>query len=69
MLSSADARAMVAVRLARQAFREFRVECFWSFKDLAITRDNAGWVAEQLRRNGNRRAWKAAARIQALLCP
>jgi len=60
---------MVAVRLARQAFREFRVDCFWSFKDVPITRGNAAWVADQLRRNGNRRAWKLAAQIQALLCP
>jgi hypothetical protein len=67
-LSRAQARRMVAVRLARSAFRRFRVLCFWSYSaDLKITATNAAWVAEQLRRNGNRAAWKAAGRIQSLL--
>ena len=67
-LSRAQARRMVAVRLAREAFRRFRVLCFWSYDaDLKITASNAAWVAEQLRRNGNRAAWNAAGRIQALL--
>jgi hypothetical protein len=44
------------------------VLCFWSYSaDLKITATNAAWVAEQLRRNGNRAAWKAAGRIQSLL--
>lgn len=59
---------MVAVRLARSAFRNFRVLCFWSFAaDLHISAANAAWVAEQLRRNGNHAAWQAASRIQSLL--
>jgi hypothetical protein len=67
-LSRAQARQMVAVRLARSAFSKFRVLCFWSYSaDLKITAANAAWVAEQLRRNGNRAAWKAAGRIQSLL--
>jgi hypothetical protein len=67
-LSSAQARQMVAVRLARAAYRRFRVLCFWSYDpDLRITAANAQWVAEQLRRNGNRAAWRTAARIQSLL--
>jgi hypothetical protein len=62
------AQRMVAVRLARSAFRRFRVLCFWSYSaDLKITAANAAWVAEQLRRNGNRAAWNAAGRIQSLL--
>ncbi len=59
---------MVAVRLARQAYRDFRFQCFWSYGDQVITRDKVSWVAEQLRRNGNRAAWQRAARIQSLLC-
>jgi hypothetical protein len=67
-LSRAQARKMVAVRLARSAFQRFRVPCFWSYTgQLKITAANAAWVAEQLRRNGNRAAWKAAAKIQLLL--
>jgi hypothetical protein len=67
-LSERQARLMVAVRLARQAYRDFRVPCFWSYADLAITPANVEWVAAQLRRNGNRAAWQKAARIQSLLC-
>lgn len=61
---------MVAVRLARQAYRQFKAECFWSYRDdLEVTRQNASWIADQLRKNGNRAAWKLAARINKLLCP
>jgi hypothetical protein len=66
-LSERQARLMVAVRLARRAYRDFRVQCFWSYADLEISAANAAWVATQLRRNGNREAWQKAARIQALL--
>jgi len=67
-LSQEQARLMVAVRLARRAYRDFRIHCFWSYHDLDITPANVAWVAEQLRRNGNRAAWQRAARIQSLLC-
>jgi len=67
-LSTAQARQMVAVRLARSAYRRFRTLCFWSYAaDLRITSENAAWVTEQLRRNGNRAAWQTAGRIQSLL--
>jgi hypothetical protein len=70
-LTAAQARQMVAVRLARSAYRKFRALCFWSYRsDFEVTAANAAWVAEQLRRNGNRAAWRAASRIQSLLkCP
>lgn len=68
-LSQKQARLMVAVRLARKAYNDFRVHCFWSYKDLTVSPSNVAWIAEQLRRNGNRAAWQRAARIQALLCP
>jgi len=59
---------MVAVRLARSAFKKFRAHCFWSFDpDLSITTANASWVADQLRLNGSRAAWRMAHRIQSLL--
>jgi hypothetical protein len=70
-LSPHQAREMVAVRLARSAFRKFFSQCFWSSPpDLEITPQNVPWVADQLRRNGNMAAWRAASRIQSLLtCP
>ena len=67
-LSQKQARQMVAIRLARSAYRRFHTQCFWScLPDLPVTARNAAWVAEQLRRNGNRTAWQAASRIQTLL--
>ncbi len=63
-LDAADARDMVRVREARRAFRRFRVSCFWSYRpDLPIGRDDVPWVAQQLRRHGNREAWRVAARL------
>ncbi|EIP99832.1 hypothetical protein OpiT1DRAFT_04363 [Opitutaceae bacterium TAV1] len=67
-LSRAQARRMIAVRLARKAWVDFRTQCFWSYGETTITTDNVGWAVEQLRRNGNRNAWQAAARIERFLC-
>ena len=65
-LDPETARAMVRVREARRAFRKFHAMCFWSYrKDLEIGPADVGWVTETLRKNGDMRAWKAAAR----LCP
>lgn len=58
------ARAMVRVREARRAFRQFRTTCFWSAPpDLIIRSEDVPWVAEQLMKHGNRRAWQVGARL------
>ena len=58
------ARDMVRVREARRAFRRFRSRCFWSYRpDLLIELSDVPWVADQLRRHGNREAWEIAARL------
>jgi hypothetical protein len=63
-LSAEEARAMVRVREARRAYREFHARCFWSYPpDLAIGPDDVGWVAEQLMKHGDRRAWEKGARL------
>jgi hypothetical protein len=63
-LDPETARDMVRVREARRAFRRFRPTCFWSYRpDLEIGLDQVGWVAEQLRKHGNREAWRIAARL------
>jgi hypothetical protein len=63
-LDPETARDMVRVREARRAFRRFRATCFWSYRpDLEIGLDQVGWVAEQLRKHGNREAWRIAARL------
>ena len=61
---SPQARDMVRVREARRAFRRFRATCFWSYRpDLVIRSEDVPWVAEQLRKHGNREAWRVAARL------
>jgi hypothetical protein len=63
-LDPAAARDMVRVREARRAFRRFRAICFWSCRpDLEIGLAEVPWVAEQLRRHGNREAWRVAERL------
>jgi hypothetical protein len=66
-LSPAQARQMVALRMARKALQRFRTLCFWSARpDVKVTFENLDWLVEQLRRNGNMAAWKAAAQIDSL---
>ena len=63
-LDPETARAMVKVREARRAFRRFRSTCFWSYRpDLVIGLDDVAWVAEQLKKHGNREAWRVAAKL------
>ena len=63
-LSAEAARDMVKVREARRAFHRFRASCFWSYRpDLVIRSADVPWVAEQLRKHGNRDAWQVAAKL------
>lgn len=63
-LSSEDARAMVRVREARRAFREFHTQCFWFLRDdLPITTDDIPEIVRGLRQNGGRRGFLLAARL------
>jgi hypothetical protein len=63
-LSAEAARDMVKVREARRAFHRFRATCFWSYRpDLVIRSADVPWVAEQLRKHGNRDAWQVAAKL------
>jgi hypothetical protein len=63
-LDPATARDMVRVREARRAFKRFRSTCFWSYRpDLVIGLTEVPWVAEQLKKQGNREAWRVAERL------
>jgi hypothetical protein len=63
-LDPETARAMVRVREARRAFRQFRTMCFWSYRpDVEIGIDDVAWVAEQLMKHGNREAWQVGAKL------
>ena len=63
-LDPETARAMVRVREARRAFREFYADCFWYCrKDLEIGPADVEWVAETLKKNGDMKAWRMAGRL------
>ena len=48
----------------RRAFRRYRALCFWSYRpDLEIGLEDVAWVAEQLTKNGDREAWRLAAKL------
>ena len=64
LLDSTTAQKMVKVREARRAFKRFHTICFWSYDpDYVVTVKDIFWVAEQLRKHGNREAWEVAARL------
>ena len=63
-LTADEARAMVRVREARRAFRQFATECFWSYDpEYVVGPDDVEWVADTLMRTGGRAAWEAGARL------
>ncbi len=67
-LAPSTARKMVALREARKAFRTYRHEYFWSFRDdTPITLKDIGWVLEGLRTEGNRIAYEKARQIERLM--
>jgi hypothetical protein len=64
VLDPDTARAMVRVREARRAYRRFHAECFWSYDpDYRIGPDDVAWVADRLRRHGDREAWRIASKL------
>lgn len=64
VLTPEAARDMVRVREARKAFKRFHTLCFWyTPPDLTIGKDDVAWVAETLKKNGNRDAWEVAERL------
>lgn len=63
-LEPETAKRMVVLREARRAFRRFYSLCFWSYDpDYVVELSDVDWVVRELRKNGNRPAWEAAARL------
>jgi len=63
-LSPEAARAMVAVREARRAYRRFHAECFASLPpDRQVTGADVAWVVEQLLQRGGESARAVGLRI------
>lgn len=57
-LGSDVARKMIKLREARRAFKKYYSQCFWSFDpNYVIQFNDINWVAEQLKKNGNRQLW------------
>jgi hypothetical protein len=55
---------MVRVREARRAYRRFHAKCFWSCDpDYRIGPRDVAWVADRLRRHGDRAAWEVASKL------
>ena len=52
------------VELARQAFKDFYAQCFWSYReDAQILDDDVPWVIRGLRLNGGHRGYRVAAEL------
>lgn len=67
-LDPAAARRMVALREARKAYRDFSLECFWSYKpDARIEFETIPLVLSGLKIEGDRKAFERARRIERLL--
>jgi hypothetical protein len=58
-----DAR-QCRLELARQAFKDFYAQCFWSYRpDAEITEDDIPWVVRELRHNGGHRGYRVAGEL------
>lgn len=65
-LDSKTAKAMVALREARKAYKKFHARCFWSSPiDYVIQVEDIPWVVKQLKTHGGREGWVKGSK----LCP
>jgi len=66
-LPAGEAEAAVAQRrleLARQAFKDFYAQCFWSYRaDAEITEDKIPFVIRGLREHGGLAGYRVAAKL------
>lgn len=63
-LDSQTAHQMVMVREARRAYKNLHSICFWSYDpDYIITKSDIPWVAEQLMKHGDRKAWEIGVKL------
>lgn len=50
--------------LAQRAYREFRSQCFWSYRsDLVLTEDKIPFVIRGLRKYGGHKGYKIVAKL------
>lgn len=64
MSESEKAERERRVQLARQVFREFFAQCFWSWNENAeITEETIPLIVEGLRHHGGHRGYRIAAEL------
>lgn len=64
VLSSDLARNMVKIREAARAYKLFHSKCFWSYDPhYKIKLQDINWVAQELLKNGSRRAWEVGVKL------
>lgn len=69
MSESEQAERERRVALARQAFREFSAQCFWSWNENAeITEETIPLIAQGLRHYGGHRGYRIAAKLLTQEC-
>lgn len=63
-LSPQTAQEMVRIREAKRLFKKYHAQCFWSYdKNYAVTKEDIAWVAEGLRKNGDRMLWQLGTKL------
>ena len=63
-LSHEPATRQGRLELARQAYKDFYAQCFWSYrKDAEITEESIPFVVRGLREQGGRAGYRVAAKL------
>lgn len=61
---AADEVRRQRIELARQAFKQFYAQCFWSYRpDAEIDEEDIPWVIRELRYYGGHAGYKVAAEL------
>lgn len=64
MTETEEAKRARRLELARQAFKEFSAQCFWSWReDAEITEEAIPLIIKGLRLHGGHRGYRIAARL------
>jgi hypothetical protein len=63
-LTPEAAKAMVRLREARRAYRQFHTQCFWSYRaDYKVSPEAIEWVAKRLMTFGGWAGWEKGAKL------
>lgn len=63
-LSPQTAKMMVKIRIARNAYKKYYNQCFWSYDpNYKIGEKDIQWVAKQLMKNGDLKLWQLGTKL------